>query len=221
MGSEDLKEIWGRITADSSGQQLLDENQIRTLLKKRSGSLMEKIDFNIRVGFIILLAIVLFIVLYDMFSLAGWVPGGMIHTSIPGWLLILDFISNFLIILIFITFFLHYSRVRSLCKNNCDIRHALLKVIGILTIYQRLFVVSLFIIMISSVTGFTAGYFTSIRENQTSEGFLFPVILFGVLLIALLTWLIFQLLRWIFRKVYGNYLDQLRNTLAELDELEE
>jgi fructose-specific phosphotransferase system IIC component len=75
--------------------------------------------------------------------------------------------------------------------------------------------------MLSSTTGFLAGYYTSVQANQTSEGFLIPVILFGVLLIALLTWFIFLLLRWIFRKVYGNYLAQLRDTMAELDELKD
>jgi hypothetical protein len=220
MGAEDLREIWSRITADSSGQPLLDENQIKAMLKKRSGSLMEKIDFNVRLGFVILLAIVLFIVVYDLLSFTGHIPGGNTRANVPGWLLFVDVISNFLIVAIFITFFLHYFRVRRLCRDHCDIRHALMKVIGILTVYQRLFVVLLFIFMISSITGFTAGYFASVRENQTTEGFLIPVILFGVLVIALLTWLIFLLLRWIFRKVYGNYLDQLRDTLAELDELE-
>jgi len=198
---------------------MLDETQIRAMLKKRSGSLMEKIDFNIRVGFYILLTTVVFIIAWDVLGFTGHISGGSIQSNVPGWLLILDFVSNIVIVTLFITFFLHYFRVRRLCREHCDIRHALMKVIGILTLYQRLFVVLLFIIMISSATGFTAGYFASIRENQTSEGFLIPVILFGVVLIALLTWLIFKLLRWVFRKIYGNYLDQLRKTLAELDEL--
>jgi hypothetical protein len=221
MGVEDIREVWGRITAGSSDQQTLDEEQIRTLLGKRSRTLMERIDFNIRVGFFILLGVVSFIVLYDVVNLTGWLPAGKNPTSIPNWLIILDFVINFLIVTIFVTFFIHYFKIRSLCRDNCDIRHSLLKVIGILTIYQRLFFVTLVIIMLSSTTGFVAGYFTSIRSNQTSEGFLVPVILFGVLLIVMFTWLLFLLLRWIFRRVYGNYLAQLRETLAELDELED
>jgi hypothetical protein len=219
MGVEDIREVWGRITAGSSDQQTLDEEQIRTLLGKRSKNLMERIDFNIRVGFIILLGVVSFIVLYDVNNLTGWLPTSQNPTNIPDWLIILDFIINFFIVVIFVTFFIHYFKIRNLCRNNCDIRHSLLKVIGILTIYQRLFVVTLVIIMLSSTTGFVAGYFTSIEANQTSEGFLFPVIFFGVLLIIIFTYFLFLLLRWVFRRVYGNYLAQLRETLAELDEL--
>jgi hypothetical protein len=221
MGVEDIREVWGRITAGSSEQQPLDEEQIRTLLGKHSKNLMERIDFNIRVGFFILLGVVSFTVLYDVCNLTGWLPTGQNQTNIPDWLIILDFVINFLIIAIFITFFIHYFKTRNLCRNNCDIRHSLLKVIGILTMYQRLFVITLVIIMLSSTTGFLAGYYTSVQANQTSEGFLIPVILFGVLLIALLTYIIFLLLRWIFRKVYGNYLAQLRDTMAELDELKD
>lgn len=217
MGVEDIREVWGRITAGSSDQRALNEEQIRSLLGKRTKNLMERIDFNIRVGFFILLGVVLFIVLYDMANFTGWFPTGLNQTNIPDWLIFLDFVINFFIVAIFVTFFIHYFKTRSLCRNNCDIRHSLLKVIGILTIYQRMFVVTLVIIMLSSTTGFLAGYYTSIQENQTSEGFLLPVILFGVLLIGLLTYIIFLLLRWIFRRVYGNYLAQLRETLAELD----
>jgi hypothetical protein len=221
MGVEDIKEVWGRITAGSSDQQVLDEEQIRALLGKRSKNLMERIDFNIRVGFFILLGAVSFIILYDICNLTGWLPTGQKMADIPVWVIILDFVINFLIITIFITFFIHYFKIRSLCRNNCDIRHSLLKVIGILTMYQRLFVITLVIIMLSSTTGFLAGYFTSVQAHQTSEGFLLPVILFGFLLIAIWTYIIFLLLRWIFRKVYGNYLARLRETLAELDELKD
>jgi hypothetical protein len=219
-GVEDIREIWGRITAGSSGEQTLGEEQIRILLGKRSKNLMERIDFNIRIGFFILLGIVLFIVLYDILNLAGLLPAGKDQLNIPVWLIVLDFAINILIIGIFVTFFIHYFRIRRLCGKDCSIRHSLLKVIGILTMYQRLFGITLVIIMLSSVTGFVAGYYTSISIHQTSEGFLLPVIFFGVLLIVIITYLIFRLLRWIFRRIYGNYLDQLRETLRELDELE-
>jgi hypothetical protein len=221
MGVEDIREVWSRITAGSSDQQTLDEEQIRVLLGKRSRNLMERIDFNIRIGFFILLGVVSFIVLYDVHNLTGWLSTGHRAANIPGWLIMLDFVINFLIVVIFVTFFIHYFKIRSLCRNNCDIKHSLLKVIGILTIYQRLFVIALIIIMLSSTTGFVAGYYTSIQTNQTSEGFLFPVVLFAVLLIGLFTFLIFLLLRWIFRRLYGNYLARLRETLDELDELKD
>ncbi len=207
------------MAADSSDKLMLNEEQIRVLLGKRSRNLMERIDFNIRIGFVILLGVIIAILSYDIYHWAGWPFSGISDTGIPGWLLLLDFTINLLIVAIFVTFFIHYFKTRRLCRGNCDLRHSLLKVIGILTLYRRLFTVTLVIIMLSSATGFIAGYYTSIHHNQTSEGFLIPVIFIGVLLIALITWLLFLLFRWLFRKVYGNYLSQLNDTLAELDEL--
>jgi hypothetical protein len=220
MGIGDIQEAWSRLSADSSGKRMLNEEQIRNMLGKRSRNLMERIDLNIRIGFFVLLVIIIAIFSYDIVHSSGKFISGQNNIEIPGWLLILDLITNILILGIFVTFFIHYFKTRRLCRNNCDLRHALLKVIGILTLYQRLFTVTLVIIMLSSATGFVAGYYTSIHNNQTSEGFLIPVIAIGVLLIALLTWLLFLLFRWIFRRIYGNYLSQLRETLAELDELE-
>lgn len=221
MGVEDIREIWGRITAGSSEQQGLDEEQIRMLLANRSRNLMERIDFNIRLGFFVLLGIIVFIVIYDFLNYQGWFPAALHQTDIPAWLIFLDFTSNLLIVAIFASFFIRYFKTRRLCTGNCDIRHSLMKVIGILTLYRRLFVVALIIIMLSSGTGFLAGYFTSVQRQEISQGMMIPVILFGILLILLITLLLFLLLRWVFRKIYGNYLNQLRETLAELDELEE
>jgi hypothetical protein len=217
MGIGDIQEAWSRLTADSSDKHMLNEEQIRSMLGKRSRNLMERIDFNIRIGFVILLVGIITIFSYDLtHSTVGYIAGKA-NAGIPPWLIVLDFVINLFILGIFITFFVRYFKIRRLCRDNCDLRHALMKVIGILTAYQRLFTITLVIIMLSSATGFMAGYVTSIQNNQTSEGFLVPVIVIGILLIALITWILFLLFRWIFRRIYGNYLIQLRETLAELD----
>jgi hypothetical protein len=219
MGIGDLQEAWSRFTADSSDKHLLNEEEIRNLLGKRSRNLMERIDFNIRIGFIILLAVITVIFYYDFTHATSNYITGPYHTEIPGWLVVIDFFTNIFILGILVTFFIHYFKIRRLCKISCDLRHALMKVIGILTLYKRLFTAALVIIMLSSATGFMAGYVTSIHNNQTSEGFLVPVIVIGILLIALITWILFLFFRWIFRRIYGNYLMQLKSTLAELDDL--
>jgi len=221
MGIRDIQETWGRLSANSSERLMLNEEQIKAMLGKRSKSLMERIDFNIRIGFFVLLGIILLIFSYDFYNSSAGLNGGRLKVEIPGWLLVIDYCTDILMAAIFIAFFYQYSKIRRFCKNGCDLRHSLLKVIGILTQYQRLFTVALVIVMLSSATGFIAGYYTSIHLNRTSEGFLIPVIMIGILLIALITCFLFLLLRGLFRKVYGNYLAQLRETLAELDELEE
>jgi hypothetical protein len=219
MGIPDLQEAWSRMSADPSGNRMLDEEQIRAMLGKRSKTLMEKIDFNIRTGIFLLLSVIAAIFSYDIFRASGWFGNGTNPDTVPEWLLLSDLAVNLLIIALCVTFYLRYFKVRRLCRDHCDMRHALMKVIALLTLYQRFFTMILVIIMLTSATGFIAGYYTSIVRNHTSEGFLIPVISFGILLIGLLTWLLFLLLRGIFRRIYGNYLAQLRETLEEMDEL--
>jgi hypothetical protein len=219
MELNDFKEAWNRFAADSQGKSHLNEEEIRTMLSRRSKNLMERIDFNIRTGFIILLIILIPILAYDFSSVIINLNHSLNHVTTPLWLVIMDIGVNFLIISLLLIFLIHYFKVRGQCRNNCDLRHSLLKIINILTLYQRLFSLVLIIIMLESGTGFIAGFYTSVQTNHTAEGFLIPVLITGILLLFLLTFIIFLLLRWVFRRVYGNYLLKLRDTLKELDEL--
>jgi len=47
------------------------------------------------------------------------------------------------------------------------------------------------------------------------------IILIGLLILILITGLVFFLLRWGFRKLYGNYIQKLKHTLKELHEIED
>jgi hypothetical protein len=219
MEMNDFKEAWNRFAADSQSKTMLNEEQIRTMLSKRSKNLMERIDYNIRIGFIILLIIIIPILVYDFISFFTTLNHSASLFTTPLWLVILDIGVNILIISLLATFLIHYFKVRGQCRIGCDLRHSLLKIIGILTLYRRLFTLVLIIIMLESGTGFIAGFYTSVQNDRALEGFLIPALITGILLLFLLTYLIFLLLRWAFRRVYGNYLCKLQDTLCELDEL--
>lgn len=202
---------------ETPGRQVLNEEEIRALLRKKTMNLMERIDRNIRIGFIVLLLIIV-AALFNDFHMASFFSGTVSpDNAIPTWIVVIDFTVNILIVALFITFVIHYYRTRRICTTSCTLRNALLKVISVLTLYQRLFTLALIIILLTSSTGFIAGYYTSVSQNQSAEGFLLPVLIIGLLLLAGLTTLLFLLLRWLFRKVYGNYLERLRETLRELE----
>ena len=61
MELNDLKKTWNKI---SSGRQL-DENQLREMLGKRTKSLIERIDRNVKIGFGVLLAMIVLFSLDD------------------------------------------------------------------------------------------------------------------------------------------------------------
>jgi hypothetical protein len=219
MEIKELQEAWKQLSVDSSAKQMLDEGQIRVMLGKRTRSLMDRIDTNIRIGFAIILLFIVAILIYDFRNNSAFMDNAGQNAGIPGWLIVLDSIVDLLIVSVFVTFIIHYYKTRRQCRNTCDIRHTLMKIIGVLSLYQRLFSMALGIILLASATGFVFGFYTSIHNNHTAEGFLFPVLIFGLLFLIMLTYLVFLLFRWMFRRIYGNYLAQLKETLKELDEL--
>lgn len=219
MEIDELQKAWKKLSSGAAESDSLDENQIRDILKKRSKSLMERIDINIWIGFGLILLFIVATMSFDFTHRETIVKSSGTPSGIPGWLIILDALVNFSIIVLFAAFILHYFRIRRQCRNICDLRHTLLKITGVLTFYQRLFSLALAIIILTAATGFTVGFYTTVHENNTAEGFFVPVLISGFLFLVILSVVVFFFLRWVFRRIYGNYLLQLRKNLQELDEI--
>jgi len=62
MELKELKKTWSKITPSKE----LDENQLHTLLSKRTKSLMDRIDRNIKIGFVVLLGLILLFTFDDL-----------------------------------------------------------------------------------------------------------------------------------------------------------
>lgn len=220
MDINDLQKAWKKVSSDTSEREVLTEEKIRELLSTRTSSLMERIDRNIRGGLVVLFLIIALIVVWD-FLVTGSdaLSGRQVH--IPLWVTLLDRGINFLLFLLFLVFVVRYNQIRRKCEDGCSLRQALVRVIGIMETYKRLFALALVIFLLSSGTGYIAGFYKGIHIQEYT-GLLLPVaIILGILTLLLFTGLLFLLLRWMFRKLYGNYLNQLRKTLRELDELDE
>lgn len=78
MELRDLKQTWDKM---SVGKEL-DENQLKGMLSKRTKSLIERIERNIKIGFFVLFILILFVVLDD-YILSPMLMENVI--SIPGW----------------------------------------------------------------------------------------------------------------------------------------
>lgn len=218
MDIKDLKKAWKQVSAEDTGRAELSEEKIRELLSSRTETLMEKIDRNIRVGFAILFVIIVAIIIWDFFVTKTPDSGSL--PAIPVWVTYLDRTMNLLIFILFLVFVIRYQQIRKKCEVVCDLRHALEKVIKVLTTYNRLFGFVLVIFLMASASGYIAGFYKGAHVEAPSGGYLPVTIISGIITLAVFTGLLFLLLRWIFRKMYGKYLDQLKNTLRELDELD-
>jgi hypothetical protein len=220
MDINDLKNVWNQISADNSGHEQLTDERIKELLSSRTTNLMERIDKNIRWGFAILFLIITLTMIWDFFLAEN--AGLQIDKQerIPEWVTILDRGVNILIFMLILLFVIRYHYIRRKCLDGCSLRQELIKVIKVLTAYKRLFGLALIIFLLVSATGYIAGFYKGIHLQGQSGAYLPIAIVLGVVTLFLITSLLFLVLRWAFRKLYGNYLDQLQKMLRELDELD-
>lgn len=217
MNLNELKKAWNKVSVDAASQEL-SENRIREILGKRTTSLMDRIDKNIRLGLLILFLVIVAMYIWDM-TIRSSNDAAYAHANIPDWVTIMDQGVNLLLILLFVLFFYSYNKVRRQCRTSCNLRQTLTKTIGILSFYRRLFTFALFIFLLSSGTGFIAGYYTGVLSYDTGVRMQPLTLLIGIVFLVMLTIALYFLFRFIFRKLYGNYIHQLKDTLAELDEL--
>ena len=226
MDLKDLKKTWEQI---SPGREL-DEVQLRHMLGRRTTSLIERIDRNIKIGFGLLFILILIFVFDDFLvspRLVSSMPQGV---PIPQWLVFLAVFSNTLIFTTFLYFVIKYYRVKRSCDLDCDLRETLQKIIDTLILYQRLFYLALVTLMVNIGSAFITGLYSGEKLKLENQGAqltdidpqqLFLVVVIGLIILVILVGGVFLFLRWGFRKLYGNYIQKLKATLKELEEIGE
>ena len=226
MDLKELKKTWDSLEA---GEEL-DENQIKAMLQKRTGNLIERIDRNIKIGFVMLFILILVFALDDFLISPAMFKGFDEKLAVPHWLLFLGVFSYTLIFTTFIYFVIKYYRVKRSCDIICDLKNTLKKIIDTLKIYQRLFYLALVTLLIAMASAFVTGLFKGLQSGMQEQGLIFSdvppnkillVILVGLGILILFVGGIFILLRWGFRRLYGNYIKKLKLTLKELQEIDE
>ncbi|MFW5831997.1 MAG: hypothetical protein ACOCVA_07075 [Prolixibacteraceae bacterium] len=226
MDLKELKKTWNNL---DTGKEL-DENQIRAMLEKRTGNLLERIDRNIKIGFVLVFLLILISTLDDFLFSPLLIKDVSAELAIPGWLLFLGVFSNALILTTFIYFVVKYYRVKRSCDIVCDLQEMLVKIIDTLKIYKRLFYLALVTLLFAMASGFVTGMYKGFRAEVEEQGLLFSevppdklvvVILIGLGILVVTIGSIFLLLRWGFHRLYGNYISKLKLTLKELREIDE
>ena len=225
MELQDLKKTWDLM---SSGKEL-DESQLRDMLGKRTRSLIDRIDRNIRIGFLVLLGLIILFSIDDFWLSPQTIEEFYKEMPIPNWVVFLGVFGNILILTTFTYFVISYYRVKKKCDVACNLKDTLKKIISTLVLYQRLFYLALAAILLAMGSAFASGMFEGLKHNAEEQGMQFSDIETTKLLLALLISVVivgvigggvFLFLRWGFRRLYGNYIQKLRFTLKELEEIE-
>ena len=226
MELDKLKKTWEKMSAVKE----LDETQLREMLHKRTKSLIERIDRNIKIGFAVLFVLILLFA-FDDFLLSPQLLKDMTQgVNMPAWLVFLGIFSNVLILTTFVYFVIKYYRVKRTCDVTCELHETLKKIIETLLLYQRLFYLALATFMVAIGLAFVSGVYEGGRLQFENSGAqladvntrqLVLVIVLGIIALSLIVGGIFLVLRWGFRKLYGNYINKLKTTLKELENLDE
>ena len=226
MELTDLKKTWDKLSANRE----LDENQFKAMLGKRTKNLIERIERNIGIGFILLFVFILVLALDDFILSPLMLEEVSEGITIPNWLLFLGVFSNTLIFTTFIYFAIKYYRVKRSCDITCDLKDTLKKTIDTLNLYKRLFYLALISMTLTMALGFISGLYQGSFAEVENQGISFSeiqmdqlilTIAIGLFFIFIIVGGIFIFLRWGFRKLYGNYTQKLKLTLKELNEIDE
>jgi hypothetical protein len=227
MDIKDLKKAWNRYS--SIEKRELDEEEIREVLRGRTRSMIEKIERNIRIGFVIIFILILFFLVDDFLITPVLVDEISEGIKVPEWVFVLDVFTNLLIVFTFIFFVIRYYKVKRECDISGALSPALKKIIHTLNIYRQMFYLAIMVLVVSTATGFIAGMYQGVIYNarthgislqEMSTGSLILTLLLGLAGLLILTGGLYLLFRWGFRRLYGNYLIQLKETLQELNEIE-
>ncbi|WP_346855145.1 hypothetical protein [uncultured Draconibacterium sp.] len=226
MDLNDLKKTWDKMAVGKE----LDEDQLHKMLGSRTKSLIERIDRNIKIGFVVLLGLILLFSFDDFWFSPQTMEEYYKEMPIPNWVIFLAVFGNVLIFTTFIYFVIKYYLVKRKCDVACDLKETLIQIIGTLVLYQRLFYLALATMLVAMGSAFTMGIIKGVSHSAELEGLelvdietkqLILIVLISAAIIVVVGGAIFLSLRWGFKKLYGNYITKLKLTLKELQEIED
>ncbi len=227
MELKDLKSAWDKFSSTDANRRQLGEDAIMDMLKKRTKNMIERIDRNIKIGLGIIIFITLFFV-FDNAVLTPYLTKGK-QVEVPVWIIITDAINSIFILGTFLYFNYRYKQVKRGYSQSHDLRRVLEGIINILKTYRKLFNVAIAILLlvlgVSFVTGMFYGFEVAARNQGGNVQDLVvsevaSTIAIGLIILIAFTSLLIILFRWGFRRLYGNYIQKLKDTLNELDEIE-
>jgi len=230
MELKDLKSAWDTYSSQEMDKHRLGKESIHELLKKRTQSLVDRIDRNIRIGMCVLGIYITYLIL-DYLFLSAYFSEIIIHEVIeyPKWLEPLDVFSTALIITTYLFFVIRYVKIKRSFSIHLQLKDLLLGIQETLKTYRRMFYLAVVILMINIIVSFIAGIYQGLKfkADAISDGIInlttsqtLKIVGIGLLIIVPMIAASFFVLRWGFNKLYGQYLNKLNETLEELDESE-
>lgn len=224
MDIKDLKSAWDTYSSQEMNKHRLGKETIHELLKNQTKTLVDRIDRNIRIGIVVLLAYIAYVLLDDLYISKLLIKEPIRY---PGWMVPLDVFSNALIVTTYVFFVIRYLKIRRSFSPDTQLKDLLNGILDTLKTYRRMFYLAVIILLINVILSFAAGLYQGIKfkaegvtgglENLATSKILL-IIGVGLLILIPMVVLSFLVLRWGFNKLYGRYMIKLNDSLHELNE---
>lgn len=227
MEFKDLKSAWNTYSSQQMDKHHLGQESINELLRNRTQTLVDRIDRNIRIGLIVLLLFIAYIIIDSLLS--EYFSRLLIHQTVeyPGWLVPIDYFTTTLIVTTYLFFVIRYLKIRRSFSIDLQLKDLLKGMLETIQTYRRMFYMAIIILLLNITVGFLAGLYEGVKfstvnlpggiESLPSSKILLMIGLGLAILIPVIA-ATFFILRWGFDKLYGRYLVKLNDTLRELDE---
>jgi hypothetical protein len=224
MDLKDLKSAWDTYSSQEVDKHRLGKESIHELLKNQTKSLVDRIDRNIRIGMIVLLVFIAYIIIDDLYLSKLLIKEPIQY---PSWMIPLDVFSNVLIVTTYLFFVIRYLRIKRSFSPDTHLKDLLTGILNTIKTYRRMFYLAVIILLINIAVSFSAGLYEGIKFNADATGKgienlttskILSIIGVGFAVLIPLIVITFFLLRWGFNKLYGRYQIRLNKTLQELDE---
>lgn len=228
MELDQLKSAWNKLASEN--KEVLAEDQIKKILSRRTLNISEKIARNIRIGMIIIFTWVALGITIDLISsplLGKMLDKPYLSNELMFWAFFVDILIYLLIIATLVIFWIKYNRIEKSTSENTSLRNNIQRLIGVLSSYKRMFYIVLWIVLFYVAAAFSTGFFMEYSHQAKSSGLrlqemepmaLIIVIVIFLLSLGVLAGLYYLLFNIFFKRLYGQYLNQLRGTLRELDD---
>ena len=209
MELEKLKALWQEVTPEQIESKYLKAEDLKKLLKGKTRNVIQKINRSIKyeVGMLIVLTLA-------FASSAFWGGQSISQKVLFGLVILLCSISG-------IYYWFKYRQINQIDINTENLKDSLETLISTIEYYLKIyFYGSMSLIPLSYLTGYFYGY-TLGSEELWLQTFQPSTLWIGLGSGVVFTLLMIPVLKWYLRKLYANYLEELKDCHQELvEELE-
>lgn len=223
MDLTELKDAWNKYSSQEADRYRVEMEGMHGLLQKKTQTLVDRIDRNIRIGMIVLGLYIAYNIL-DYLFLTDYFSKMVTEATVeyPQWLELVDVFSMVIIVATYLFFVIRYVRIRKNFSAKLQLKSLLEGIREILVTYRRMFFFAVVVFLTNILISFIAGVFQGIVLGGNGEGISINAILrligLSVLILIPLIAGLFLILRWGFNRLYGQYLAKISDMLRELDE---